>query len=26
LKARGDVLDSSLFELGTVDTSVEEEK
>jgi NADH-quinone oxidoreductase subunit J len=26
LKARGDVLDSSLFELGTVDTSIEEEK
>jgi len=26
LKARGDVLDSSRFELGTVDTSVEEEK
>ena len=26
LKARGDVLDSSHFELGTVDTSVEEEK
>jgi NADH-quinone oxidoreductase subunit J len=26
LKARGDVLDSSRFELGTVDTSIEEEK
>ena len=26
LKARGDVLDSSVFELGRVDTSVEEEK
>jgi len=26
LKARGDVLDSSVFELTTVDTSVEEEK
>ena len=26
LKARGDVLNSSSFELGTVDTSVEEEK
>ena len=26
LKARGDVLDSSRFELGTVDTSADEEK
>ena len=26
LKARGDVLNSSVFELGTVDTSIEEEK
>ena len=26
LKARGDILDSSRFELGTVDTSIEEEK
>jgi len=26
LKARGDVLDSSLFELSAVDTSIEEEK
>jgi NADH-quinone oxidoreductase subunit J len=26
LKARGDVIDSRKFELGEVDTSVEEEK
>jgi NADH-quinone oxidoreductase subunit J len=26
LKARGDVLNSSAFELGNIDTSVEEEK